>query len=88
MSRTVVDPELLEILACPETKEPVEIATDELLERLNQAIAAGKVETRGGTKLSDPVEAGLVRRDGEILYPVRDGIPIMLVQDSIALAGI
>ena len=28
---------------------------------------------------------GLVREDGKILYPVDDGIPVMLIDEAIAL---
>jgi uncharacterized protein YbaR (Trm112 family) len=31
------------------------------------------------------LEAGLVRADGKVLYPIRDGIPVMLVEEGIAL---
>ena len=32
-----------------------------------------------------PITEGLVREDGRILYPVEDGIPVMLVEESIEL---
>lgn len=31
------------------------------------------------------VAAGLVTSDGRLLYPVRDGIPVMLVEEVIVL---
>ena len=39
----------------------------------------------GGEKVSEPMEAALVRQDGEIAYPVREGIPQMLVEEGIGL---
>lgn len=80
-----VDPELLELLACPETKEPVELAPAELLARVNERIRAGTMRTRSGGAVSAEIEAGLVRRDGRFLYPVRDGIPVMLVDEALEL---
>ncbi len=81
----MVDPELLEILVCPETHQPVRPAEGELLDRLNQAIRAEDVTNRGGDEVTDPVEEGLVREDDKVLYPVREDIPIMLIDEAIEL---
>jgi len=80
-----VNPELLEILVCPETKQPVKLADAELLERLSQEIEAGSLRNRGGDKVAKPITEALVREDGKILYPVDDGIPVMLIEESIEL---
>jgi uncharacterized protein YbaR (Trm112 family) len=80
-----LSPELLEILVCPETKRPVAPASAELLARLNDAVRAGRVRTRGGRALTEPIAEGLVRDDGRVLYPVEDGIPVMLIEESIEL---
>jgi len=82
----LVDQSLLDILVCPETKQPLHVAEAELLERLNASIREGSVTTRGGQAVSTPIEAGLVRQDGGVLYPVRDDIPIMLIDESIPLS--
>lgn len=78
-----IDPQLLDILVCPESRQPVAMAGAEVLERLNAAVAAGSAVTRGGEQVGDAVSEGLLREDGRILYPVRDGIPIMLIDESI-----
>jgi uncharacterized protein YbaR (Trm112 family) len=80
-----VSEELLEILVCPETKQPVQLASADLLKKLCEDIAAGRVRNRGGETLTEPIEEGLVREDGQILYPVDDGIPVMLIEESIEL---
>jgi uncharacterized protein YbaR (Trm112 family) len=82
----VVDQSLLDILVCPETKQPLHAAETVLLERLNASIRGGSVTTKGGEAVSDEITEGLVREDGGVLYPVRDDIPIMLIDESIQLS--
>jgi uncharacterized protein YbaR (Trm112 family) len=81
----MVDPELLAILVCPEDKTPVTLADAETLAALNARIAAGTVKTRGGQPVTEPVTEGLVRQDGKYLYPVRDDIPVMLIDEALPL---
>jgi uncharacterized protein len=81
----MLDPELLEILVCPETRAPVRLAEPALLDRVNREIAAGRMRTRGGSELWEPLEGGLVRSDDLVLYPIRDGIPVMLLDEALAL---
>jgi len=80
-----VNPELLEILACPETRQPVALADAAILARLNEEIDAGRLRNRGGDAVSTRIEEGLVREDGKFLYVVDDGIPVMLIEESIEL---
>jgi uncharacterized protein YbaR (Trm112 family) len=80
-----VSEELLEILVCPETKQPVKPAPEELIQRLAEDIRAGKVRNRGGEKVGEPLTEGLLREDGKVIYPVDDGIPVMLIEESIEL---
>lgn len=81
----MVDQELLDILVCPETKQAIRVADGDVLEHLNEAIAAGRAKNRGGQPITEPVLEGLVREDGLFLYPVRDDIPIMLIDEAIPL---
>ena len=81
----MLDAELIELLVCPETKQSLRSADPDVLTRLNEAIADGRVQNRGGTPVSAPLSAGLVREDGRLLYPVREDIPIMLLDESIEL---
>jgi uncharacterized protein YbaR (Trm112 family) len=80
-----VDRELIEILVCPETRQPVRLASADQLDALNRRIRAGELRNRGGEPVKDAIQEGLVREDGKILYPVDDGIPVMLVEQSIQL---
>lgn len=77
--------ELLKLLVCPQTRKPVREADSELLARVNDRIARKEIQTRDGRRVEEPLEEALVREDGAVLYPVRDGIPVMLIGESIVL---
>ncbi len=81
-----ISPDLLEILVCPETKQPVALASEDILAKLNSEIAGERLRNRGGARVTSPIAEGLVREDGKILYPIDDGIPVMLIEESIELS--
>ncbi|MBT8445325.1 MAG: Trm112 family protein [Gammaproteobacteria bacterium] len=74
---------LLDMIVCPITKLPLELLDAERLQQMNAAIAAGKVLNQARQSVDDPVTEALIRRDGHVVYPVMDGIPILLEEESI-----
>lgn len=83
----MIDQDLLDILACPETKEEVRLASDDVVESINGKISAGTLVNRGGEKVTEPIDGGLVRADEKYLYPIREEIPIMLIDEAIPLSA-
>ncbi len=83
-----IDQKLLEILACPETKEPVSVADEALLAKINAVIGAGTLQNRAGATVTEKIDGGLMRQDGKYLYPIRDDIPIMLIDEGIPLENL
>lgn len=83
-----MDQELLKILCCPQTKVPVELLPAGDLEKLNRAIAEGRIKQADGAAVKKPVAEALITRDRKTIYRVEDGIPIMLIEHGIAAAQI
>ena len=83
----MIAPDLLALLRCAESGQELAPATAAQLEQVNQAIRAGRAQTRGGQAVREPLTGGLVRADGRLLYPIRDGLPILLVDEAIPLAA-
>ena len=81
----MVDPELLKLLCCPETHQPLHLANAAVVDELNQRIGSAELRNRAGRKIAEKIEAGLVREDGKCLYPVRKRIPVMLLEEAIPL---
>ena len=78
-----INDQLLKILVCPEDKTPVAYASPELLSRINSAAAKGELRNRKGEPVTQAFKEALVRADGKVLYPIIDGIPVMMVDEGI-----
>lgn len=82
-----ISQELLDILVCPETRQSLTLADADEVVGINQRIARGELVNREGRTLTEPVDGALIRADRRVFYPVRDDIPIMLIDEAITLAG-
>ena len=81
-----LNPQLLSILVCPETKQPVLLADDSTLVQLNDLAAKGVLKTVRGKAVRGQLGAVLVRQDRKIGYRIDDDIPIMLVDEGLDLS--
>ena len=82
----MVDPELLRLLCCPETHQDLVPADAELLEKLNSQVASGALKNRSGRVVEHRLDGGLIRADRKFLYPIRQDIPVMLIDEAIPLS--
>jgi uncharacterized protein YbaR (Trm112 family) len=78
-----MDKRLLDIVCCPVTKLPLQLLDRDRLTRLNTAISGGQLRNRASRPLPETLSEALVTRDGRLVYPVHDGIPLLLEEESI-----
>jgi len=88
MSRIGMDRKLLDILACPATRQPLAMLDARGLAALNGVIAAGGIHRIDGSPQRDVLREALVTRDRKLAYRIDDGIPVLLVEEGIALGQV
>ncbi len=80
-----MDKKLLAILCCPVTHKRLSLAQAGILKSINAAIEAGKLVNRDGSVLNESLREALVTDDGKTMYPINDGIPVLLEGESVAM---
>lgn len=80
-----MDKRLLAILCCPVSHKGLIRAGTDQLRRINAAIAEGRLANDSGVALAEPLREALLTDDGKRMYPVADGIPVLLAGESVAL---
>ncbi len=78
-----IDRKLLDILCCPVTGVPLEVLDKDRLNKLNAHIAAGEVRYISDEPVEQPLQEALITENGERIYRVDDGIPMMLEERAI-----
>ena len=77
--------EFLAMVRCPENRQALALADEALVAQLNRAIQGGTLKNRSGQTLAQALDGAFVREDQAVVYPVIDGIPILLIDEGIPL---
>jgi uncharacterized protein len=80
-----MDAALLELICCPQTHQTLAPLTSDKLAEVNRRISLGEINTVNGILVGTPLTAGLVREDGKMIYPISDGIPLLVPEEGIPL---
>ncbi|TWU54447.1 hypothetical protein Poly51_31660 [Rubripirellula tenax] len=81
----MLDQKLISLLRCPIDGTPLKEADSSIIDRVNQAIAAGSLRDRHDQKISRPVDGGLANQSQTRIYPIREGIPSLVADEAIDL---
>ncbi len=80
------DKNLLDIVCCPATRQPMVSMSSATLATLNSLVREQKIRDRDDALVTEELQEALVTDDGKIAYPIVDGIPVLLAERGISLS--
>jgi uncharacterized protein YbaR (Trm112 family) len=82
---STLSPELLALLADPETHEPLLLASESELSQLREAVQSGRAMRRSGQPAQARFEGALLSQAKRVAYLIEDGIPNLLIDERLEL---
>jgi uncharacterized protein YbaR (Trm112 family) len=83
-----MDKRLLTILRCPVSHMGLSVLKKDRLALVNAAFEAGELVNHEGSAIAESLKEALVTDDGKRIYPINDGIPVLLEDESISMEQI
>jgi len=77
--------DLLELLADPETHQPLTLASDDEVAKLKRAVEQGKARRRDGKGAASAFDSALFAQDKRVAYLIEGGIPNLLIDERLEL---
>jgi len=81
----MLKPDVLTILCCPEDHSTLTLVGRSLIDEINEAVRQGHLRNRAGQIVERAVDGGLMRSKHDLLYPIIDGIPVLVRDEAIPL---
>ena len=82
-----MDPNLLNVICCPVTREKLSIVTSKQLELINSEITKSNLTKLDGSIAEKPQFKALINATKTLLYPIEEDIPILLESEAIEIKG-
>lgn len=82
----MISESILQILVCPHSRQSLKVLSKIDTEKVGNMFEKGVLNTVGGSKVNEKPTELLIREDLKVAYPVRDGIPILLLEEGIDLS--
>lgn len=83
-----INPEMIELLRCPESGSRLQALESENVELLNESIRGGKLVNRIGTSVQQELEGALVNESRSWIYAIRSGIVSLISDEAISYNAI
>lgn len=80
-----IDAEILAIICCPDTHQDLTLINSNQLTLLNSLRSESQLRHRNGNLVNYDLSGGLIRNDQEVIYPIREGIPVLLSEEAIPI---
>ncbi len=75
------------ILRCPITKQGLHLLDPQEVTLLNSRIAKGELVHSDGTPVKTSIDGGFISQDGRFVYPILEGIILLMENFAIPIAG-
>ncbi len=82
----VIANDLLELLADPETHQPLVLASDAEVSALKRAVEQGKAKRRDGKGAAASFDGALLAQNKRVVYLIEGGIPNLLIDERLELS--
>jgi uncharacterized protein YbaR (Trm112 family) len=75
--------EIIKILCCPKTKLPLKLLDQSAIDKINKEIENGELKYFTGDTVHDKIDGGFLRIDGKLLFPIKNEIPVLIMDEAI-----